>query len=67
MSQGTDDARAAERHVGGFALGSRQATGHPDGWVVPRDGDSDRVVKLPPRGTVRGDWDALARDDADGW
>lgn len=67
MAQRTDNARSDGRVIDGFPLGNRQATGDPDGWFVARDGERGGLVKLPPRGTVRGNWDALERDDADGW
>ena len=46
------------REIIGFPLGNRQGRGDRDAWDPPRDGDRPGLVNLPPRGVVRGDWNA---------
>ena len=49
--------------VSGYAAGTRRSTGHPDGWHHDR-ADDQPWRPLPPRGSVRGNWEALPRSEA---
>lgn len=65
MGQRRQEQKDEDREVRGWALGDRRGRGAEAGWFVSRDGEAGPLVTLPPRGTVRGNWDA--DDDAAGW